>query len=259
MARGRPSLFIGTSGFHYPDWRGSFYPPGLAAREFLPFYSTRFKSLEVNNTFYRLPLETTLTRWRDVTPEGFVFAVKASRFITHVKRLEEAEGSVATFLDRIRCLGPKLGPVLLQLPSRFPFNGSKLDAFCHVLGKDARFTFEFRDPGWFRKETCDILSRHNMAFCIYDFSGTQSPDAVTADFVYIRFHGPLKSPYRGGYSESFLDGWAGKIRRWMKEGKAVYVFFDNTMDGHAAADARKMQHLLGQGRNPEASHEGIGR
>lgn len=210
--RKRPSLFIGTSGFYYPGWRGFFNPARLPAREYLPFYSTRFKSVEVNNTFYRLPLETTLGRWRDITPESFVFAVKASRFITHVKRLEDAEGTVSTFLDRIRCLGTKLGPVLLQLPSRFPFDGGKLERFCEVLSKDARYAFEFRDPGWFRQETCDILSRHNMAFRIYNYSGTLSPDAVTADFVYIRFHSPLKDPYRGAYPDEFLEEWAGNIK-----------------------------------------------
>ncbi len=215
----RPSLFIGTSGFYYPDWKGSFYPATLPSRDYLPFYSNRFNSLEVNNTFYRLPLETTLSRWRDITPENFIFAVKASRFITHIKRLEDAEGAVSTFLERTRCLGQKLGPVLFQLPSRFPFNGEKLGKFCEVLDKDSRYAFEFRDPRWFGQETCDILSQYNMAFCIYDFSGTLSPDSVTADFIYIRFHGPLKTPYGGAYSERFLERWAAKIRRWLKEGK----------------------------------------
>jgi uncharacterized protein YecE (DUF72 family) len=255
--RKRPSLFIGTSGFYYTDWRGCFYPAQLPTRDYLPFYSTRFNSLEVNSTFYRLPLETTLARWRDIAPESFVFAVKASRFITHVKRLEDAEGSVLPFLDRIRCLGAKLGPVLLQLPSRFPFNGDKLGKFCKVLSKDVRYAFEFRDPGWFRQETCDILSQHNMAFCIYHYSGTLSPDVVTADFVYIRFHGPLMEPYRGAYPDEFLREWAGKVRSWLKRGVAVYVFFDNTMEGHAIVDAVKMQLLLGKRANPEVSHEGI--
>ncbi len=254
--RRKPSLFIGTSGFYYPDWKGSFYPAALPARDYLPFYSARFNSLEVNNTFYRLPLETTLARWLDITPENFIFAVKASRFITHIKRLEDAEGAVSIFLDRIRCLGPKLGPLLLQLPSHFPFNGEKLENFCEVLDKDVRYAFEFRDPGWFRQETCDILSQYNMAFCIYDFSGTLSPASVTADFVYTRFHGPLKSPYRGAYSEEFLERWGGTFRHWLKEGKTVYIFFDNTMGGHAAVDAGKLMQMLGQGENPEVSHEG---
>jgi uncharacterized protein YecE (DUF72 family) len=257
MRSDRPSLFIGTSGFYYPDWRGCFYPAKLPAREYLPFYSTRFKSLEVNSTFYRLPLETTLSRWRDITPPGFVFAVKASRFITHIKRLDDPEHTVAPFLDRIRCLGSKLGPVLFQLPSRFPFNGEKLDAFCKVISGDFRYVFEFRDTDWFRQETCDILSHHNMAFCIYDFSGIQSPATVTADFVYLRFHGPLKDPYRGAYPDGFLDEWTEKVRCWIKAVKAIYVYFDNTMEGHAAVDAMKMQLLLAQGENHKASHEGI--
>ena len=185
----KPSLFIGTSGFYYPDWRGSFYPAKLPTRDYLPFYSTRFNSLEVNNTFYRLPLESTLSRWRDVTPKDFVFALKASRFITHIKRLDEPSKTVKPFLDRIGSLGSKLGPVLFQLPSRFPFNGEKLDAFCKVLSRDFRYVFEFRDTDWFRQDTCDILKHHNMAFCIYDSPGPCAR-CVTADFVYIRLQGP---------------------------------------------------------------------
>ena len=251
MRSDRPSLFIGTSGFYYFDWRGGFYPSRLPAREYLPFYCTRFKSLEVNSTFYRLPLETTLSRWRDITPPGFVFAVKASRFITHIKRLDDPEGTVALFLERIRFLGPKLGPVLFQLPSRFPFNGERLDAFCKVLSKDFRYAFEFRDPDWFRRETCDILMKYEMTFCIYHYAGTLSPDLVTADFVYIRLHGPLKSPYRGAYSGKALEGWTEKIRRWMKEGRTVYVYFDNTMEGDAVNDALKLLKMLSQESNPE--------
>jgi uncharacterized protein YecE (DUF72 family) len=250
----RPSLYIGISGFYYPDWRGSFYPAKLAAHDYLPFYSTRFKSVEINNTFYRLPLESTLSRWRDVTPNDFVFALKASRLITHIKRFEEPVETVKAFLDRIGSLGSKLGPVLFQLPSRFPFNGDKLDSFCKALSKDFRYVFEFRDTDWFRRDTCDILNHNGMAFCIYDFAGTLSPDAVTTDFVYIRLHGPLKSPYRGAYTERQLEGWAEKIRSWMKEGKKVYVFFDNTMEGDAVADAMKLSQMAGLEKNHEVLH-----
>jgi len=226
----------------------------MPAREFLAHYSSRFRSLEVNSTFYRLPLESTLARWRDLTPEGFVFAVKASRYITHIKRLGEPEVTVPPFLGRVGALVPKLGPVLLQLPATFPFNGRLLDAFCHALDKGFRYAFEFRDPGWFREETCDTLKRNGMAFCIFDFAGLRSPDAVTADFVYIRLHGPLKEPYRGGYPDSFLQERAEAIRRWLGEGRAVYVFFDNTMEGDAVRDALKLSHLLTGRTNPEALH-----
>jgi uncharacterized protein YecE (DUF72 family) len=226
----------------------------MPAREYLSFYSTRFKSLEVNSTFYRLPLETSLSRWRDLTPPGFVFAVKASRFITHIKRLDEPEGTVSPFLERIRFLGPKLGPVLFQLPSRFRFNGGKLESFCKVLNKEFRYAFEFRDPDWFRRETCDILTKYGMAFCIYDFAGTLAPDTVTADFIYIRLHGPLKRPYRGAYSRKILEGWEKKIRRWMKEGKTVYVFFDNTMEGDAVNDATKLSQIISLENSSELSH-----
>jgi uncharacterized protein YecE (DUF72 family) len=249
----RPPLLIGTSGFSYPSWRGSFYPDKMPAREFLTHYSSRFRSLEVNSTFYRLPLVSTLSRWYDLTPEGFVFAVKASRYITHIKRLGEPENTVVPFLKRVRSLGTKLGPILLQLPARFPFNGAVLESFCETLDKRYRYVFEFRDPGWFREETCDILKRYGMAFCIYDFAGLRPPDTVTADFVYIRLHGPLKDPYRGAYPVSFLKERAGAIRAWLSEGRAVYVFFDNTMEGDAACDALKLSRLLAGERNSEDS------
>ncbi len=226
----------------------------MPAREFLAHYSSRFRSLEVNSTFYRLPLESTLARWRDLTPEGFVFALKASRYITHVKRLGEPENTVGPFLARIRSLGTKLGPILLQLPAKFSFNEEVLASFCEVLDKNLLYTFEFRDPGWFREETCDILKRHGMAFCIYDFAGFRSPDTVTSDFVYIRLHGPLKEPYRGAYPVSFLKERAKAIRGWLSEGRAVYVFFDNTMEGDAARDAMKLSRLLAGEGNPEDSH-----
>jgi uncharacterized protein YecE (DUF72 family) len=226
----------------------------MPAREFLAHYSSRFRSLEVNSTFYRLPLESTLIRWRDLTPEGFVFAVKASRYITHIKRLVEPENTVVPFLERVRCLGTKLGPILLQLPARFPFNGEVLTSFCEVLEKGFRYVFEFRDPGWFREETCDILKRYGMAFCIWDFAGLRSPEMVTANFIYMRLRGPLKEPYRGAYPVSFLEERAGVIRGWLSEGRAVYVFFDNTMEGDAAGDALKLSRLLAGEKNPEELH-----
>lgn len=248
------TLYIGTSGFSYPSWRGSFYPAKMPAREFLAHYGSRFRSLEVNSTFYRFPLESTLARWRDLTPEGFVFAVKASRYITHIKRLGEPENTVGPFLDRVRSLGTKLGPILLQLPGKFTFNAEVLASFCEVLDKRFRYVFEFRDPGWFREDTCDILKRHGMAFCIWDYAGFRSPDAVTAGFVYVRLHGPLKEPYRGAYPVSFLEERADAIRGWLSEGRAVYVFFDNTMEGDAASDALKLSRLLAGEKNPEELH-----
>ncbi len=158
------------------------------------------------------------------------------------------------FLERIRCLGPKHGPILLQLPATFSFKGEVLDAFCNALDKEFRYAFEFRDPGWFREETCDILKRYGAAFCIYDFAGLRSPDLVTAGFVCLRLHGPLKEPYRGAYPVAFLEDRAGAIRRWLSEGRAVYVFFDNTMEGNAARDALKLSGLLAGEENPEALH-----
>jgi uncharacterized protein YecE (DUF72 family) len=166
--RKRPSLFIEISGFYYPDWRGSFYPAKLPTRDYLLFYSTRFKSVEIKNTFCRLPLESTLSRWHDVTPKDFIFALKARRFITHIRQLEKPAETVKAFLDRISSLGSNLGPVLFQFTSRIHFNGAKLEAFYNVLGGYFRYALEFRDTDWFRQDTYDILKHHNMAFCIYD-------------------------------------------------------------------------------------------
>lgn len=241
MARGR--IHIGTSGWHYSHWVGPFYPEGMTSAGFLDFYSQRFRTVEVNNTFYNLPSETTLEAWREGTPKGFVFACKASRFITHMKKLGDPKRSVKRFFDVIDVLGPKLGPVLFQLPPRWHVNERRLHAFLDALPERYRYAFELRDETWCTDEVLETLAHARAAFCIYDLAGRRSPERVTTDFVYIRLHGPGQA-YQGQYSAAALRRWAGKIVTWSKEGREVYCYFDNDQHAYAARDALRLAGLV---------------
>ena len=235
---------IGTSGWHYPHWRGTFYPEDLPEQGRLAYYAGIFDTVEINNSFYRLPSEETLRDWAERTPPGFVFACKASRYITHVKKLKDPDQSLASFLDRIAVLGDKLGPVLFQLPPRWRPNAARLEAFLEALPGDRRFTFEFRDPRWNEPEVLRLLERHGAAFCCFDLGGTRSPIQVTADFAYIRLHGP-GAPYRGSYDDACLADWAERIATWQADGLDVYCYFDNDERAYAAANARSLLAMLG--------------
>ncbi len=203
------AVHIGTSGWHYEHWLGPFYPEGLRPRDFLSHYCRHFRTVEINSSFYRLPTEKTLATWRDETPAGFIFAVKASRFLTHLKKLQEPQRGLKPFLDRIRVLDGKLGPILFQLPPNWHFDGARLDAFLAVLPTVYRYTMEFRDPSWINREANQTLTEHGVAFCIYHLAGYQTPLEVTANFVYIRLHGP-GGAYQGRYNSETLAGWAGR-------------------------------------------------
>jgi len=236
-------LYIGTSGWHYGHWVGPFYREDAKPAEFLSFYAARFAAVEINNTFYRLPARETLARWRDETPAGFVFACKASRYITHMKKLGDPRRSVRRFFAAVDVLGGKLGPVLFQLPPRWHADAALLDASLAALPADHRYAFEFRDPTWFAPEILQILTRHGAAFCIYDLGGRRSPAEVTANFAYVRLHGPA-DPYRGSYDGRTLAGWARRFRRWRAGGRDVYCFFDNDEQGFAARDALRLQGMV---------------
>jgi uncharacterized protein YecE (DUF72 family) len=237
------AFHIGTSGWHYDHWRGPFYPEDLAKRDFLQYYMERFHTVEINNTFYQLPKEETFIAWRDTVPEGFIFAVKGSRYITHMKKLKDPKDSLATLLGRVKALGEKLGPVLFQLPPKWHINVGRLRDFLAALPKDHRYAFEFRDPSWYEPEVYEALSKHGAAFCIYELGGHLSPKEVTADFVYIRLHGPGDA-YRGQYEQRALAGWAGAVSAWARQGKRVFCYFDNDEAGYAAQDAMRLQQML---------------
>jgi uncharacterized protein YecE (DUF72 family) len=240
---GPAPIHIGTSGWHYGHWRGPFYPDELGAEGFLAYYAERFHTVEINNSFYQLPSESTLGKWRDAVPQGFLFAVKGSRFITHMKKLKDPARSLAPFLERVAVLGEKLGPILFQLPPRWRFNAARLAGFLSALPGAYRYTLELRDQSWINDDALDLLARHGAAFCIYELAGYLSPLEVTADFVYIRLHGP-GGPYQGQYDDATLAAWAGAISAWSREGREVFCYFDNDEAGYAAQDALRLQDML---------------
>jgi uncharacterized protein YecE (DUF72 family) len=242
MARG--TIHIGTSGWHYTHWVGPFYPQGMPPSEFLGSYARRFATVEVNNTFYQLPSPKTLADWRAGTPAGFVFACKASRYITHMKKLKDPSQSTEKFFRAIDGLGDKLGPVLFQLPPRWRADAQRLARFLKALPKGYRFAFEFRDESWFNPEIHDLLAGHNAAFCAYDLDRRRSPVTLTADFAYVRLHGP-GGPYRGTYDGRTLSGWARRFTSWSGKGIDVYCYFDNDEMGYAALDARRILEMIG--------------
>ena len=237
-------LRIGTSGWHYDHWRGPFYPDDTTSDAYLSFYAERFGTVEVNNAFYQLPDERTLIAWRGTVQDGFLFAVKASRYITHMKKLKDPAGPLDTFFSRIDALGDRLGPVLFQLPPRWHVDVERLEAFLEALPAGVRAVFEFRDPSWFSERVYDLLDRHGAAFCIYDLAGSESPHVVTGGTAYVRLHGS-GAAYEGAYSKQALGGWAGACSGWLRSGKDVFVYFDNDARGSAANDALALKKMLG--------------
>jgi len=243
MGGRHPRVFIGTSGWSYPHWKGRFYPADLADEDALAFYARHFDCVEINNTFYRLPDPGTLEHWRDDVPAHFTFAAKASRYITHMKKLGEPSRSTAAFFERIGILGSKLGPVLFQLPPRWHANRDRLCALLAALPRRHRYAFEFRDPDWCRDDIGECLARHRAAFCIYELGGYRSPRWVTSRLVYLRLHGP-DGPYRGLYTKRALAGWARAIAGWRDANHEVHCYFDNDELGYAARNAAELREML---------------
>jgi uncharacterized protein YecE (DUF72 family) len=236
-------IHVGTSGWSYDHWKGPFYPGHLAAERMLAYYAGHFRTTEINTSFYHLPAKDTLKLWYDTTPSDFLFTAKASRYITHMKKLTDTAQGVSTFLRRIRLLDDKLGPILFQLPPRWRFNKQRLAAFLDALSGEFRYAFEFRDRSWLNEETSELLSMYGAAFCIYELDGFLSPKEITSEVVYVRLHGP-DGPYRGSYSDACLSGWAGDFARWTAQGRAVYCYFDNDENGYAARNAFRLQAML---------------
>ena len=237
------NIHIGTSGWQYDHWQGPFYPEELAKNQFLPYYANHFQTVEINNSFYQLPSPETLTRWRQDTPPKFCFAVKASRYITHMKKLKEPAEPVSNFLKRVELLADKLGPILFQLPPNWNFNRERLAAFLKKLPDGFQYAFELRDPSWLTAAAYDLLAEHNAAFCIYELAGRRSPKEITANFIYIRLHGPGDA-YQGQYDASTLSGWAGAFSTWSSQGYRIYCYFDNDQAGYAVQNARQLQQMV---------------
>lgn len=235
-------IWIGTSGWNYKHWRGRFYPEELKHAEEFEYYQHFFDTVELNNPFYHLPPPETFKHWKAETPKDFVFAVKASRYITHMKKLKDAGDALDTFFSNARLLGKKLGPVLFQLPPGWKVNEERLGDFLKQLPKKKKYAFEFRNTTWYTEGVYQLLRKYNCAFCIYELAGHTSPLQVTADFVYIRLHGP-GNKYQGNYSTATLKKWTKKMTEWSSEGKEVYMYFDNDQNAYAAFNAQKIKEL----------------
>lgn len=241
--KARQNIHIGTSGWHYDHWKGPFYPENLPQSKMLSYYALHFKAVEINNSFYRLPKKETFAEWRDTVSKSFIFALKGSRYITHMKKLKDPSETVPRLLEAAAGLGTKLGPLLFQLPPRWRLNPGRLREFLKSLPGKLRYAFEFRDPSWFDDRTYQALNEVGAAFCIYELAGRLSPKEVTADFVYIRLHGPGQA-YQGQYDTNTLAGWAGAICAWLKQGKEIFCFFDNDQAGYAIQDALRLQKMI---------------
>jgi uncharacterized protein YecE (DUF72 family) len=237
-------VLIGTSGWHYDSWRGPFFPKDLPAKRQLQYYASRFQTTELNGVFYRTPSLNAVEAWRDQTGDDFVFAWKASKFITHWKRLSgNSTNSLALIEERLAILGEKAGPILFQLPPNFEADGDRLRSFFRLLSNRRRYSFEFRHPSWYQPSIMKILSQRNAALCLSDHHDAPAPWRRTADFVYVRGHGP-GGRYKDHYSRQTLSKWATRIKSWKKQGCDVFVYFDNDQKSAAPADAVKLKRLL---------------
>ncbi len=237
------SIRIGTSGWHYKHWRGPYYPPSVPPRAMLDYYRRDFDTVEINNSFYRLPPTTTFEAWKEATQSDFCFAVKGSRYLTHNKKLLDPEPALERLMTAAGGLGAKLGPILFQLPPNWHCNLGRLQQFLHVLPAGQRYSIECRDQSWHNEEVYRLLKGSNVAFCLYELGGVRSPVEVTADFVYVRLHGP-GNKYQGDYSAATLKSWATTIHRWNKSDIDVYVYFDNDQSGYAVKNAQALRRML---------------
>ncbi|OAG26782.1 DUF72 domain-containing protein [Thermodesulfatator autotrophicus] len=237
------NIRIGTSGWNYPHWRGIFYPEKLSSRKWLSFYAEYFDTVEINATFYGTPKEKTFRRWYEETSPDFLFAVKANRYITHVKRLRQVEEPLKRFYKAIKPLKEKTGPILFQFPPSLKYEREVLENFLELLDLSYQTTIEIRHESFHREEFYELLARKNIALCISDTAGRfpSLVEVITADFVYLRLHGS-RVLYRSCYTEEELASWAEKLKAWHRPG---YVYFDNDSLGWAVPNALKLKELLG--------------
>jgi uncharacterized protein YecE (DUF72 family) len=234
------ALRIGTSGYHYDHWKGVFYPKDLPKTEWFSHYARKFDTVEINNTFYRLPEATTFEAWRRQAPKGFCYALKFSRYGSHIVRLKKPRATIGRFLKRADRLGEFLGPILVQLPPNWKADPGRLAAFLAAAPKDHRWAVEFRDPRWLCEEVFAILNQHGSALCIHDMIANH-PRLVTAGWVYLRFHG---EHYSGSYSSEKLRAESRWIKQQLAAGKNVFVYFNNDAQGYAVENALELRRYV---------------
>jgi uncharacterized protein YecE (DUF72 family) len=236
---------VGTSGWVYRDWRGTVYPADLPQRQWFADYATRFDTVELNSTFYRLPSESTVEGWARQAPPGFLYAMKLGAFGSHRMKLRDAASWLPNHLERARRLGDALGPTLVQLPPRWRGNADRLDEFLSIAPRTMRWAVEFREPSWLRDDVFAVLRRHGAALCLHDLL-PGLPWMLTAEWTYVRFHGPaaLENKYRGRYDGRRLWRTADRLTRWLDDGHDVYAYFNNDFNGDAVRDAEWLRDRL---------------
>jgi uncharacterized protein YecE (DUF72 family) len=237
---------VGCSGWNYASWRGRFYPPDLSTVRWLEYYGTRFDTVEINNTFYRLPDRATCAAWRRQVPPPFVFAVKASRFLTHMKRLLDPKEPITRLFSSVAGLGRQRGPVLYQLPATLKLDLPRLDRFLRLLPRTTatrRHVVEFRDPSWYVAETFDLLRRRRVALCLHDKLGSAISQPYVGPFVYVRFHG-ASGRYHGSYSRRQLERWAHRLAEQTHMGRPAFAYFNNDPDAVATANALTLREMI---------------
>jgi len=238
---GRARAFVGTSGWSYATWRPKFYPEGMKTKDFLRFYAERFGTIEINYTFNHLPTEKNVAEWTAATPEGFVFALKASQQITHRKQLREPADTLPVFFERARPLGARLGPILFQTPPWVKRDDDRLAMFLAALPRDVRCALEVRDPSWYADDVYELLRTANVALVHAEGEGHPSPIetiAATAGFAYVRLRA------REGYPDAAVDAWSARLRAVRESGKDVYAYFRHDDDGSNALSAMRLRDLL---------------
>jgi len=245
MSRNR-NIYIGTSGWIYSDWEKIFYSPNLSSLEKLKYYSKHFSTVEINYSFYHSPKINTFENWGKAVPENFLFAVKVNRFITHIKRLKGIELAWKNFLGNAMALKEKLGPLLFQFPPSFHADSENLERVKGFLQyqaelkvRNVRLAFEFRHKTWCNEETYSLLKRYNVAWVIADSSRYPKAVAVTADFIYLRMHGP-KELFSSKYAEHEMKTLANKIKEWLSQQHDIYVYFNNDFHGFAVENAKEL-------------------
>lgn len=252
---------IGCSGWHYKSWKGAIYPPDLPTADWLRNYAGRFSTVELNNSFYRLPSEETFAGWRAQAPRGFLFAVKASRFLTHIKRLRDPEEPLQRLLTHAKPLGSALGPVLYQIPPRWFPDPDRLETFLAALPdrvtpasrRRLLHVLEMRDPRGYDPWVIEMLRKYGVALCVHDMQGSESPLLAVGPCVYVRFHG-YGAKYGGSYPDEILDEWAEWMRRELANGRDVYAYFNNDINGYAVYDAERLR-LRVEGRDALSGRE----
>ena len=246
-------VWVGCSGWQYRHWRGDFYPDDLPTSRWFAHYALSFDTVEINNCFYRLPPAETFARWRDQAPPHFLYAVKASRFLTHMKKLKDPEEPLSRFFENAGPLGPRLGPILYQLPPRWPVNLERFETFLRALPRVTKIetdsevrlkhVVEFRDASWYDERVYALLRRYDVALCLHDMHGSATGKTVVGPFVYVRFHFGTQK-YGGGYDAARLEEWGQWLAERAAEGLDVFAYFNNDTGGHAPRDAVRLRQRI---------------